>query len=257
MLAEGAEPTVYTTFVYDAVQLVARAIGTLTRSGVSPHGGSRLVDAIRTTVFDGASGKVQLDEHGDRINAAYDYHNFQADIGSTVPVGYVSDDRLVLKGYIFFDGTQVPPLDRPALPILILTWLDGVVPLIFAVAGILSLIVSCCLVFYWRNASMIRKSSPFFLYVIIAGQAITMVGVIFFVSPPSPLTCHLRVWFSLFGMSLAYGALLRFVPLSFQVSIVIRCMLTPFFVFITAKTGGFTACSTSHLSASSSCPIRS
>lgn len=50
---------------YDAVKILAAA---MTKVGTDPD---KLADAIRTTQYDGVSGKISFDQNGDLVTAAY------------------------------------------------------------------------------------------------------------------------------------------------------------------------------------------
>jgi hypothetical protein len=217
LLLSGNAMSIYALNTYDAIFLIAHAIGSLVRAGQDPANGPALLASIRAVSFDGASGLVSVNDDGDRDVVAYSYFNYQTSPDGVVQVGYFRDNGVdVVRDFVFNDGTKNPPIDRPPRPVMdlprvFLSVMDGIAPIVLVSLGLLILVATVILVWVWRFRPLIRKSSPFFLNVTAVGEALVLVGILFLVLPPenNVYYCHLRIWFLVGGLTLSYSALLR------------------------------------------------
>jgi ABC-type branched-subunit amino acid transport system substrate-binding protein len=243
-----AVPTLaYGTFVYDAVWALTLASAAAIRGGRDPSVDRlSMVGNLRNLSFTGISGLVQFDRLQDRVGGmfvtvfslsaivqtlicmffiSYGVYNFRywsalpEYVGSwTNTTGVVFTDSI-----IYGDNTTNVPVDRivTVLPVVGITYSSPGGGVIIAIAVIVLLCLLCTSIFLFYKSTdeddtmaqdILRKSSPFFMGIILFGLALCVISIFFWFSPANALVgaarCHLRVWFGFLGAAIAYSALL-------------------------------------------------
>ena len=117
----GTYPSNLTTYAYDAIYFLAAAIQTMIDMGAIDDNGyiadiDLYTQTIRSTVIDGLTGTIKLDELGNRV-ASYNINNFRQGSDTPVTIGsWFPEEGLQFTMDIqFFDGTEnIPDIDvRP------------------------------------------------------------------------------------------------------------------------------------------------
>lgn len=184
------------SYLYDAVWLGARAAGNVVKAGLNPLNQTHLLSALYNTTFTGLTGRVSVDTNGDRVNGQFGLYNLQPNEDGTmrsVLVGVFKNNELqFVSPFIFPDGATIAPKDPEE--ILFVPFNTGPVALVvLASLGLAGMIAAIITVAFLRHNKLIRRSSLFFLIVILCGLALTLVSIFFWLGTPTPMHCHLRV----------------------------------------------------------------
>jgi len=206
------------TYLYDAAYLLAHAFGSVIRSGLNPNlvtSRDAVLAALKNVSFTGLTGQISLDSIGNRVGGVVGLYNSQpigdnGRLSQVLAASYANGQITFLIDPIFADGTRNPPKE-PALPNRDLPYASGAAVLVVLVCiGLAAIVASIIVITAYQSNNLIRRSSPFFLTVILVGLAFALLSVFFWIGPPSPALCHLRVWFGFVGASLAYGCAVLF-----------------------------------------------
>ena len=115
-LGPGSVDLTYSTALYDAIMLYARAATTVLSEGGNLRDGEAVTAAVRSTTFEGVQGHVALDVNGDRIES-YEVMNFVLradDVMSSVAVGLYNSRQRQHKAYervVWPGNTMEVPID--------------------------------------------------------------------------------------------------------------------------------------------------
>lgn len=212
----GVEPVLYSSFLWDTVQVYARAVLQLVTSGANILDSAALNEAIKQIKFEGASGPVSFDSNQDRLGGSFAILNYQKQdtqsSGSLLTVGRWSefDGLSIDTSPMFFDGSSTVPSDieitaikSSSAPAIIVLMGSLIALFLIAVATPIALVKE-----YRLKNRLIIRSSPLFLSVILLGLALSVLGIFFWFGMPRPLLCHMRVWLPFLGCGIAYAALL-------------------------------------------------
>jgi ABC-type branched-subunit amino acid transport system substrate-binding protein len=203
----------YSTFVYDAIWGIARAVKSLNaKSALGFTNSTALLQELLAITYEGASGIVSFDEKGDRENMPYSIFNWNA--GTSDPFRSVGswEGQIVINqsNIIFSDGTSNAVLDSVPTPIETLwysTTIGGIVTAISVVLLVLMCITVVLLIIYRQNR-LIIASSPVFLGFILGGCILAIMSNFFWFGEPSVAKCYFRTWFGFLGFALSTGSLL-------------------------------------------------
>lgn len=222
----GAATLAYGSFAYDAVWAMAIASGNALRGGRDPTvDRASILGNLRNISFEGASGPVQFDKFQDRVGGIYGIYNFRYWTANPDFVGSWTNTTGVVfrEPIIYGDNTTTVPVDKvvvvlPSMAIKYATAGGGII----SALAVLFLIIFIITGAYMYHKSLdekdqvalgiVRKSSPFFMGIILLGLGLATISVFFWFStadgPSGSARCHLRVWFGFMGAAIAYSALL-------------------------------------------------
>jgi hypothetical protein len=220
--SDPASMTSPSDFAYDAVWFFARALDKLERTynvsledgalNASPELKSAFLDIMKGVSFDGVTGRIVVDQRGDRQLAPFDLVNIQG--SEVVTVGTVSFDGHVSffpdRPLQYMGGSKAA--DTPArylqeIPLVervVLTVLTGV---------LLGLVGLALLVLYaFRKEAVFKAASPPFLGLVLVGVATLVASMVPRVyenyKGGSVKGCVAEVFLTNFGYTLIAGSLL-------------------------------------------------
>ena len=204
-------------FAYDACFMFAYAlhhmIEEMKLDPMEMENRQLFLQILQNITFQGVSGKVSVDQNGDRPVHMFDIVNFQGD--QLVKIGSISDDGQVTYlqnvPIIYMGNTSTKPLDLPIRP-LIKIHHSAVIGMIVGSIG--CIILCLALIFftcYFRKHPVMKASSPIFLVLMLIG----VLGLAMSVIPrtlenhlPSPWLCISEFWLTNIGYPLIIGTLL-------------------------------------------------
>lgn len=224
-------PHVYVVLTYDATRFLVRAVrAAVAALGLGPEDEvpvpiPGLMDVIvRTTMDDGATGPVILDDVGDRIEALTLFNvvggqylrvgtvGWDAVSGATVPEDLAAYNVDITTQIVWRGGGTATPPSRPQFtPWVMASAVRGVAGLL-CVVGALAAVVTAGGIVYLRNERIIQWSSPVFGLALCLGVGLNSAAtsVLVFGSDTTDMSvtqCSAQLWMQLLGAVLVFGSL--------------------------------------------------
>ncbi|KAF9969956.1 hypothetical protein BGZ73_007480 [Actinomortierella ambigua] len=155
--------------------------------------GSMLHPSDMNTGYIGPGGPMSFDENGDVIYGNFILYNFQH--GDMVPIGTSYSGVFNLTSPpMYFDGSYIAPLDSAPVRVLNPTFGSSVGMIIISVAGLFILfsILIIIVVITYRQAQVIKASSPLFCCLELFGFILLYFSTIMSLDVPKQYNCITR-----------------------------------------------------------------
>ncbi|KAI9223908.1 periplasmic binding protein-like I [Blastocladiella britannica] len=201
------------SFLYqDCVTAVAKGILRLANAVGGANVISRnyqpdLAQYFLNNVFTGVSGDVSYDSNGNRL-AYYSIFNWYQ--GTSRQVYEIRPDLSMteLQPILYYDGSRVPPRDRPEQVVLTPTWTTATAIGLAAANGVLALFMVATLGFLTqsRHTSAVRAMGYPFLMLIGYGCLLVLVSNILSLGTPTAASCNLSLWLFTYGVQMTLAS---------------------------------------------------
>ncbi|KAG0377273.1 hypothetical protein BGX24_006427 [Mortierella sp. AD032] len=155
--------------------------------------GSRLKPLGMNTNYTGPGGPMVFDEDGDVVYGNFILNNFQD--GKIVPIGtYYSGLFNLSSEPMYFDGTYDTPADSAPLKVLNPKFGSSIGMVVISVAGlsVLFSLLTMLIVVVYRNAKVIKASSPLFCCLELCGFILLYIATVMGLDKPTKFTCMAR-----------------------------------------------------------------
>eukprot|EP01132_Coremiostelium_polycephalum_P000455 gene455-575_t len=177
-----------------------------------------------------ANGALALDEFSFRVEPEVkrkteeeferaknpNFNQYRCDPGFKVPffAGNVDENGCIKNDIIFYSSeVMLPgmtPLGQYVVPTTFVPFSKSIIYGFSITSGfcILVSLVTICLVLYYRNAKVIRSSSPSFCVAILFGAITIFTAIILWAQNPTNGICRARIWMASLGYSFMLGNLI-------------------------------------------------
>ncbi|KAF9278430.1 hypothetical protein BGZ68_008585 [Mortierella alpina] len=155
--------------------------------------GSKLKPLNMNTNYTGPGGPMVFDENGDVLYGNFILYNFQN--GKVVPIGTsYSGVFNISSPPMYFDGTYSTPADSAPLKVLNPKFGSSIGLVIISVAGlsILFCLLTMLVVVVYRDAQVIKSSSPMFCCLELCGFILLYISTIMGLDIPTGFICMAR-----------------------------------------------------------------
>ncbi|KAF9344575.1 hypothetical protein BGX34_005516, partial [Mortierella sp. NVP85] len=155
--------------------------------------GSRLRPMDMNVDYTGPGGPMAFDENGDVVYGNYILYAFQK--GKAVPIGTSYSGMFNLSAPpVYFDGSFETPADSAPLRVVNPTYDSalGLVIILAAGIGIIFSLVTMYFVVTYRDAKVIKASSPLFCCLELCGIILLYISTVLGVDIPTSFTCIAR-----------------------------------------------------------------
>ncbi|KAF9948297.1 hypothetical protein BGZ72_009778 [Mortierella alpina] len=155
--------------------------------------GSKLKPLSMNTNYTGPGGPMVFDENGDVLYGNFILYNFQN--GKVVPIGTsYSGVFNISSPPMYFDGTYSPPADSAPLKVLNPKFGSSIGMVIISVAGlsVLFCLLTTLVVIVYRDAQVIKSSSPMFCCLELCGFILLYISTIMGLDIPTGFICMAR-----------------------------------------------------------------
>ncbi|KAG0214373.1 hypothetical protein BGX28_002190 [Mortierella sp. GBA30] len=166
---------------------------TLLQSLAAGKLGPKLKPLNMNTNYTGPGGPMVFDENGDVIFGNFILYNFQN--GKVVPIGTSYSGVFNMSSPpMYFDGTFIAPPDSAPLEVLNPKFGSSIGMVIISVAGlsILFCLLTMLIVIVYRDAQVIKASSPMFCCLELCGFILMYISTIMGLDIPSNFVCMAR-----------------------------------------------------------------
>ncbi|KAF8941929.1 Ribonucleoside-diphosphate reductase large subunit [Haplosporangium gracile] len=155
--------------------------------------GNLLKPLEMNTNYIGPGGPMVFDENGDVVYGNFILNNFQG--GKVVPIGtYYSGVFNLSSEPMYFDGTYNTPADSAPLQVLNPKFGSSIGMVMISVAGlsVLFSLLTMLIVIVYRNAKVIKASSPLFCCLELCGFILLYIATVMGLDIPTKFTCMAR-----------------------------------------------------------------
>ncbi|KAF9141012.1 hypothetical protein BGX30_005623 [Mortierella sp. GBA39] len=155
--------------------------------------GNQLRPLGMNTNYTGPGGPMVFDENGDVVYGNFILSNFQN--GNIVPIGtYYSGVFNLSSEPMYFDGTHNTPADSAPLKVLNPRFGSSIGMVVISVASlsILFSLLTMLIVIVYRNAKVIKASSPLFCCLELCGFILLYIATVMGLDIPTKFTCMAR-----------------------------------------------------------------
>ncbi|KAJ3364460.1 hypothetical protein GGF31_009019 [Allomyces arbusculus] len=158
--------------------------------------------------FDGISGKINFDDHGDRT-ADYQVQNVYK--GKLTTVYKYTDGANALTKVAdpkFYSGKSDIPKDRPSFMEAYVRYTSAGGLIVMGITAILIIMVlgTTAYLYVQRDHSAVKSMALPFLVQIAVGLVLVLATVFLWIDIPSQMTCNLQAWLFVFGLELVLSA---------------------------------------------------
>ncbi|KAF9206222.1 hypothetical protein BGZ49_002822 [Haplosporangium sp. Z 27] len=154
---------------------------------------TKLLPVNMNANYTGPGGPMVFDENGDVVYGNFILYNFQD--GQVVPIGTSYSGVFNLTSPpVYFDGSTIPPADTAAFQVMNPRFASPIGLVIISVAGlsILFSLLTMMIVIVYRNAPVIKASSPLFCCLELCGFIFLYISTILSLDVPTATTCMAR-----------------------------------------------------------------
>ncbi|KAJ3208761.1 hypothetical protein HDU67_006571 [Dinochytrium kinnereticum] len=116
------------------------------------------------------------------------------------------------KSPTFFNGSSIPPLDRPK-PVIPFESVNnlasggGITLVVLEVTGVLFSLLCFVIVLVYRDQKVFKTASPPFCIVFVIGTLLSYASNVFFIGRVTRANCELQLWLPLLGFSMVFGSI--------------------------------------------------